>query len=96
MDTQEKKKNKTRTKQKHNVTKMLSGNVHLEQLVPLEHVARAQVPHVAGRQPCLTRVLVQPRVAVDVAVGQQQQVVLDVALAVVGIGHVAGQLVELN
>lgn len=71
-------------------------NKHLFELVGRVHIPRAQVLDLAGRQPRLARVLLELGLAVDAAVGEQHEVWLDVALGVVGVGDVAGELVELR
>ena len=69
---------------------------HLLQLVGRIHVPRTQVLDLARRQPRLARVLLELGLAVDAAVGQQHEVGLNVALGVVGVGDIAGELVELR
>ena len=80
------------------------GNINLPHLLPLKYLSRRGIPHLctthlpSEQQPALQLALkvLEARAAVDAAIGQDDGVALDAALGVVGVGHGAGELVELG
>jgi hypothetical protein len=70
---------------------------HLPDLFHTKHLACYKILNLARRQARFCSVLVQPCATVDAAVGEQDQIVLEqAALAVVGVAHAAGEGVELG
>ena len=72
------------------------GDVNFPAQGPGEQLASDQIFDLARRQPSLGGVLVETSLAVGASVGQQPQVVLDVALAVMSVRYVASEIVELD
>lgn len=78
------------------IRRIRSSDVHLLQLVHAKHLTSPEIFHLRLRQAGLSGVVFEPGLPVRAVVGQQQQIVLDVALAVEGVGHVARELVQLR
>lgn len=74
----------------------LSSDKDLFEILPVHDVPCPEVLDPPIWQAGLARKLLEAPAGVDAAAGEHEQVVLDVALAVVGVGHAAGQLVELG
>lgn len=70
-------------------------NVCLLQSVFRVNLAGPQVFDLTLEQASLLGVILEPGFGIGAAVGKEHHVVLDVALVVVGVGNIAGKLVEL-
>lgn len=68
----------------------ISRDEHLLQAILIKDLARPQVLHLAIQTPGLAGVLLEAGFAVGAPVGQHQEVGLDVALGVQGVGDAAG------
>lgn len=73
-----------------------SRDVHLLQVVRVDDIPGAEILDLPIGQARLARVLLEAAAGVDAAAGEHEEVVLDVGLAVVGVGDAAGELVELG
>lgn len=80
----------------HSLTPQRSSNVNLAQLTLGHDLTRPQVLDQRIAQPGLARMLHQAALRVHAAAGEHHEVIIDMALVVVGVRHVARERVQLR